>query len=57
MRRLCCMILVLGLFSMMSCGPKRLGCGPRGYCKTEKTNFKITKENKPNPACWAGFFF
>lgn len=57
MRRLCCMILVFALFSMTSCGPKRLGCGPRGYCKTEKPIQKIEPRNKQNPAQQAGFFF
>lgn len=49
MRILCCMILVFGIFSLTSCGPKRLGCGPRGYCKTEKPIDKIELRNKKNP--------
>jgi len=40
------MILVFGVFSMTSCGPKRFGCGPRRYCKTEKPIQKIEPRNK-----------
>lgn len=51
MRRLYCMVLVFGVFSMTSCGPKRFGCGPRRYCKTEKPIQKIEPRNIQNPAC------
>jgi hypothetical protein len=39
-------ILVFLTSFLLSCGPKRMGCGARGICKTSEVNIKhFSKEN------------
>jgi hypothetical protein len=29
-------IIVFGIFAIISCGPKRMGCGARGICQLQE---------------------